>query len=34
MRAGKRLTKIKKRIVEMGVSNREDMKKMVAEDAK
>lgn len=34
MRAGKRLTKIKRRIIEMGVHNREDMKKMVAEDAK
>jgi hypothetical protein len=34
MRAGKRLVKIKKRFAEKGINNRDDVKKMVAEDWK
>ena len=34
MRAGKRLMKIKKRFAEKGILNRQDARKMVAEDWK
>lgn len=34
MRAGKRLAKIRKRFRDMGVNNREDCKRLVAEDWK
>ena len=34
MRAAKRLEKIKKRMQEMGINNREDCKRLVAEDWK